>query len=126
MGGDGGPLPFRSVTLLFGFSHSGEIQSVSDRVRDERHGLRQRLLRHGERTPRPRPRPLRAFPAASDPAVFPQGLRHCREFIVSQTPLSSTVADFWRLIWEHNAHTLVRLPGPHSQVQELLTFDLCC
>lgn len=49
--------------------------------------------------------------------VFPQGLRHCKEFIVSQTPLSSTVADFWRLIWEHNAHTLVRLPGPHSQVQ---------
>ncbi|XP_056878574.1 receptor-type tyrosine-protein phosphatase zeta isoform X1 [Takifugu flavidus] len=51
-------------------------------------------------------------------ASYVTGLRHCKEFIVSQTPLSSTVADFWRLIWEHSAHTLVRLPGPHSQWEE--------
>ncbi|CAK6959906.1 receptor-type tyrosine-protein phosphatase zeta [Scomber scombrus] len=43
------------------------------------------------------------------------GHHHSREFIVSQTPLSSTVADFWRMIWEHNTHTVVRLPDTHSQ-----------
>lgn len=48
--------------------------------------------------------------------VFPQGHHHCREFIVSQTPLSGTVADFWRMIWEHNTHTVVRLPDAHGQV----------
>lgn len=48
--------------------------------------------------------------------AFPQGHHHCREFIVSQTPLGSTVADFWRMIWEHNTHTVVRLPDAHGQV----------
>uniref|UniRef100_A0A3Q3WF93 protein-tyrosine-phosphatase n=1 Tax=Mola mola TaxID=94237 RepID=A0A3Q3WF93_MOLML len=43
------------------------------------------------------------------------GHHHCKEFIVSQTPLSSTVADFWRMIWEHNIHTVVRLPDTHCQ-----------
>uniref|UniRef100_A0A3Q3WLS3 protein-tyrosine-phosphatase n=1 Tax=Mola mola TaxID=94237 RepID=A0A3Q3WLS3_MOLML len=45
------------------------------------------------------------------------GHHHCKEFIVSQTPLSSTVADFWRMIWEHNIHTVVRLPDTHCQGQ---------
>lgn len=60
--------------------------------------------------------------------VFPQGHHHCREFIVTQTPLSSTVADFWRMIWEHNTHTLVRLPGAHGQViksEEIMTAMKC-
>uniref|UniRef100_A0A3Q2ZAK4 protein-tyrosine-phosphatase n=1 Tax=Kryptolebias marmoratus TaxID=37003 RepID=A0A3Q2ZAK4_KRYMA len=36
---------------------------------------------------------------------------HCsKEFIVSQTPLSSTVEDFWRMIWEHKTHAVVCLP----------------
>uniref|UniRef100_A0A8D3DKL5 protein-tyrosine-phosphatase n=1 Tax=Scophthalmus maximus TaxID=52904 RepID=A0A8D3DKL5_SCOMX len=41
-----------------------------------------------------------------------------KEFVVSQTPLSSTVADFWRMIWEHSTHTVVRLPDAHCQVHE--------
>lgn len=48
--------------------------------------------------------------------VFPQGRHHSKEFIVSQTPLCSTVEDFWRMIWEHDTHTVVRLPDTHCQV----------
>ncbi|XP_037552151.1 receptor-type tyrosine-protein phosphatase zeta [Nematolebias whitei] len=44
---------------------------------------------------------------------------HCsKEFIVSQTPLSSTVEDFWRMIWEHKTHTVVCLPDAHSQSEQ--------
>uniref|UniRef100_A0A3B4ZTJ9 protein-tyrosine-phosphatase n=1 Tax=Stegastes partitus TaxID=144197 RepID=A0A3B4ZTJ9_9TELE len=48
-------------------------------------------------------------------ASYVMGHHYCKEFIVSQTPLSSTVADFWRLIWEHNTQTVVRLPDTHNQ-----------
>uniref|UniRef100_A0AAV2IXE3 protein-tyrosine-phosphatase n=1 Tax=Knipowitschia caucasica TaxID=637954 RepID=A0AAV2IXE3_KNICA len=48
-------------------------------------------------------------------ASYVMGHHHCREFIVSQTPLSSTVEDFWRMILENNIHTVVSLTEPHSQ-----------
>uniref|UniRef100_UPI0037E9175B receptor-type tyrosine-protein phosphatase zeta-like n=1 Tax=Semicossyphus pulcher TaxID=241346 RepID=UPI0037E9175B len=48
-------------------------------------------------------------------ASYVTGHHHSKEFIVSQTPLSSTVADFWRMIWEHSTHTVVRLPDTHCQ-----------
>ncbi|XP_040009012.1 receptor-type tyrosine-protein phosphatase zeta [Xiphias gladius] len=51
-------------------------------------------------------------------ASYVMGHHHSKEFIVSQTPLSSTVADFWRMIWEHNTHTVVCLSDKHSQSEE--------
>ncbi|XP_059181482.1 receptor-type tyrosine-protein phosphatase zeta isoform X2 [Centropristis striata] len=51
-------------------------------------------------------------------ASYVMGHHHSKEFIVSQTPLSSTVADFWRMIWEHGTHTVVRLPDTHCQSEE--------
>ncbi|KAM3587438.1 uncharacterized protein V6R79_005640 [Siganus canaliculatus] len=51
-------------------------------------------------------------------ASYVLGRHHSKEFIVSQTPLSSTVADFWRVIWEHSAHTVVRLADTHCQSEE--------
>uniref|UniRef100_A0A8C6VXJ1 protein-tyrosine-phosphatase n=1 Tax=Nothobranchius furzeri TaxID=105023 RepID=A0A8C6VXJ1_NOTFU len=44
---------------------------------------------------------------------------HCsKEFIVTQTPLSSTVEDFWRLIWEHQTNTVVCLPDAPNQSEK--------
>ncbi|XP_031162345.1 receptor-type tyrosine-protein phosphatase zeta-like isoform X4 [Sander lucioperca] len=51
-------------------------------------------------------------------ASYVMGHHHSKEFIVSQTPLSSTVADFWRMIWEHGTHTVVRLPDTHCQSEQ--------
>uniref|UniRef100_H3D6F1 protein-tyrosine-phosphatase n=1 Tax=Tetraodon nigroviridis TaxID=99883 RepID=H3D6F1_TETNG len=51
-------------------------------------------------------------------ASYVTGHRHCTEFIVSQTPLSSTVADFWRMVWEHNTRTVVCLPDAHGQCED--------
>ncbi|KAJ0057028.1 hypothetical protein NL108_000858, partial [Boleophthalmus pectinirostris] len=51
-------------------------------------------------------------------ASYVMGHHHCREFIVTQTPLSSTVEDFWRMVLENNIHTVVCLTDAHSQ-------DLC-
>ncbi|XP_029016162.1 receptor-type tyrosine-protein phosphatase zeta [Betta splendens] len=51
-------------------------------------------------------------------ASYVMGHHYSKEFIVTQTPLSSTVADFWRMIWEHNTHTVVCLPDTHGQSEE--------
>uniref|UniRef100_A0A672ZRD2 protein-tyrosine-phosphatase n=1 Tax=Sphaeramia orbicularis TaxID=375764 RepID=A0A672ZRD2_9TELE len=51
-------------------------------------------------------------------ASYVMGRHHCKEFIVTQTPLSSTVEDFWRMIWEHDTHTVVRLSDTHTQSEE--------
>ncbi|XP_073337241.1 receptor-type tyrosine-protein phosphatase zeta [Pagrus major] len=51
-------------------------------------------------------------------ASYVTGHHQSKEFIVSQTPLSSTVADFWRMIWEHNTHFVVRLQDTHCQSGE--------
>ncbi|KAB1274439.1 Receptor-type tyrosine-protein phosphatase H [Camelus dromedarius] len=42
-------------------------------------------------------------------ASFMPGLWNSQEFIAAQGPLSQTVGDFWRLVWEQQSHTLVML-----------------
>uniref|UniRef100_A0A8C5AEF3 protein-tyrosine-phosphatase n=1 Tax=Gadus morhua TaxID=8049 RepID=A0A8C5AEF3_GADMO len=43
------------------------------------------------------------------------GYRRCREFLVTQRPLPSTVRDFWTMVWDQGVQTIVSLPhGDHS------------
>uniref|UniRef100_A0A8C7ZCN0 protein-tyrosine-phosphatase n=1 Tax=Oryzias sinensis TaxID=183150 RepID=A0A8C7ZCN0_9TELE len=51
-------------------------------------------------------------------ASYISGYRSRNEFIITQHPLPSTIRDFWRMVWEHNAPVIVSLPG----VKELCAF----
>uniref|UniRef100_T1JAT5 Uncharacterized protein n=1 Tax=Strigamia maritima TaxID=126957 RepID=T1JAT5_STRMM len=42
-------------------------------------------------------------------ASFVPGFTKLKEFIITQHPLPSTVADFWQMVWDHNAQTIVLL-----------------
>lgn len=53
-------------------------------------------------------------------ATWLPGFGSLREFIVTQHPLPHTVNDFWQMVWDHNAQTLVVLS--HIDNQDFDTF----
>ncbi|XP_051778581.1 receptor-type tyrosine-protein phosphatase eta [Erpetoichthys calabaricus] len=48
-------------------------------------------------------------------ANYMPGYNSKKEFIAAQGPLPSTTADFWRMIWEQNVHTLIMLTRCNEQ-----------
>lgn len=42
-------------------------------------------------------------------ATWMQGFGSLREYIVTQHPLVNTVTDFWQMVWDHNAQTIIMI-----------------
>ncbi len=42
-------------------------------------------------------------------ATWLHGHRKLREFVVTQHPTAATKGEFWRMLWDHNAQTIVLL-----------------
>lgn len=51
------------------------------------------------------------------------GFHKLREFIVTQHPLLHTIQDFWQMIWDHNAQTIVMLSSINSQVDKVFLYS---
>uniref|UniRef100_A0A1B6I8F7 Protein-tyrosine-phosphatase n=1 Tax=Homalodisca liturata TaxID=320908 RepID=A0A1B6I8F7_9HEMI len=50
------------------------------------------------------------------------GFKKLREFILTQHPLTSTVFDFWQMVWDHNAQTVVLLSPLTPDSEEYCVF----
>ncbi len=54
-----------------------------------------------------------------------QGYTKNDEYIITQHPMKSTVADFWRMVWDKNSMTLVLLSDTDEEVTLYNLFVLC-
>lgn len=50
-------------------------------------------------------------------ATWIQGFNSLREFIITQHPLQNTVIDFWQMVWDHNAQTIIMISVIDNQVR---------
>lgn len=48
-------------------------------------------------------------------ATWMQGFSSLREYIITQHPLPNTVVDFWQMVWDHNAQTIIMISVIDSQ-----------
>lgn len=52
-----------------------------------------------------------------------QGYNSKKEYIAAQGPLPTTVNEFWRMIWEKHAHTIVMLTKCYEQGRVSVVLD---
>ena len=51
-------------------------------------------------------------------ATWLHGHNKLREFVVTQHPTAKTTEEFWRLLWDHNAQTIVLLSSLDDEVSK--------
>ncbi|CAB3361379.1 Hypothetical predicted protein [Cloeon dipterum] len=51
-------------------------------------------------------------------ACWIHGFHKLKEFIITQHPMEATVMDFWQMVWDHNAQTIVMLSDIDNTIDQ--------